>query len=83
MTGLATGPHLHFNFMQGGVHRNFEVVRRNLPSAQPVAQADIAEFTALREQVMARMEDSGNGPAARAVAGSATVAPPLRPASLR
>jgi murein DD-endopeptidase MepM/ murein hydrolase activator NlpD len=81
-TGLATGPHLHFNFMQGGVHRNFEVVRRNLPSAEPVARADMAEFAALRENVMTQL-DRGTSVAARAAAGSATVAPPLRPASLR
>jgi murein DD-endopeptidase MepM/ murein hydrolase activator NlpD len=81
-TGLATGPHLHFNFMQGGVHRNFEVVRRNLPSAEPVARADMVEFTALRENVMAQLE-SADPLATRAATGSATVAPPLQPAALR
>jgi murein DD-endopeptidase MepM/ murein hydrolase activator NlpD len=55
-TGLATGPHLHFNFLQNGVHRNFEVVRRNLPSAQPVAQDDMAEFLGVKEQIMAQVD---------------------------
>lgn len=82
-TGLATGPHLHFSILDHGVYKNFEVLRRNLPPAEPVAQADMAEFTATREQIMAQLEGSGDGAAARAVAGSATVTPPLQPTSLR
>jgi murein DD-endopeptidase MepM/ murein hydrolase activator NlpD len=82
-TGLATGPHLHFSFLQGGVHRNFEVVRRNLPSAEPVTSADMAEFTALREQVMARLEDSEPGATSEVAAGADVVTPPLQPAALR
>jgi murein DD-endopeptidase MepM/ murein hydrolase activator NlpD len=58
MTGLATGPHLHFSILDHGVYRNFEVLRRNLPSAEPVPRAEIAEFTAVRERVMALLADS-------------------------
>ena len=76
-TGLATGPHLHFNFLQNGVHRNFEVVRRNLPSAEPVARGNMAEFTAMRERVMTQLD--GAAVAVR----SAEAAPAVRPASLR
>ena len=93
MTGLATGPHLHFSILDHGVYRNFEVLRRSLPSAEPVARADIAEFTAMRENVMTQL--SGPSMAARMATGSATgsglylqpgqnkATPPLRPASLR
>jgi murein DD-endopeptidase MepM/ murein hydrolase activator NlpD len=92
MTGLATGPHLHFSILDHGVYRNFEVLRRNLPSAEPVARAYMAEFAALRENVMTQL-DSGSM-AAGAGAGSGT-APglysqpgqskrsPLQPTSLR
>ena len=76
-TGLATGPHLHFNFLQSGVHRNFETVRRNLPSAEPVARGDAAEFAAVRERVMTQLD--GATIAARAT----EAAPAVRPASIR
>jgi murein DD-endopeptidase MepM/ murein hydrolase activator NlpD len=83
-TGLATGPHLHFSILDHGVYKNFEVLRRNLPSAEPVPPADLAEFTAVREQVMAELDDSGAATTVRAASGSDDpVTPPLRPASLR
>jgi murein DD-endopeptidase MepM/ murein hydrolase activator NlpD len=81
MTGLATGPHLHFSILDHGVYRNFEVLRRSLPSAEPIAKTDIAEFTAMRENVMAQLDRPSL--ATRVAAGSATATPPLRPASLR
>jgi murein DD-endopeptidase MepM/ murein hydrolase activator NlpD len=82
-TGLATGPHLHFSILDHGVYRNFEVLRRNLPSAEPVPRAEMAEFTALRESVMTQMD--GATVAAKSGDSGATSpdAPPLRPASLR
>jgi murein DD-endopeptidase MepM/ murein hydrolase activator NlpD len=89
MTGLATGPHLHFSVLDHGVYRNFEVLRRNLPSAEPVARADAAEFAALRESVMTQLENGST--ATRMTPVSATGSglqpgqnqPSLRPASLR
>lgn len=82
MTGLATGPHLHFSILDHGVYRNFEVLRRNLPSAEPVANANMAEFAALRESVMTRL-DAAPAPATTRAAGDSGATPPLRPASLR
>jgi murein DD-endopeptidase MepM/ murein hydrolase activator NlpD len=43
-TGLATGPHLHYEFLVGGVHRNPRTV--SLPNAASVAQAELKEFKA-------------------------------------
>jgi murein DD-endopeptidase MepM/ murein hydrolase activator NlpD len=79
-TGLATGPHLHFNFLQSGVHRNFEVVRRNLPSAEPVGRENMAEFAALREQIMTQVEQTTF---AAGGAGDSEEIPAIRPAAIR
>jgi len=43
-TGWATGPHLHYEFLVNGVHKNPRTVE--LPMALPVADADRASFTA-------------------------------------
>ena len=42
-TGLASGPHLHYEFLVNGVHRNPRTV--NLPKAQPIAKKERAKFT--------------------------------------
>ncbi len=41
-TGLASGPHLHYEFLVNGVHRNPRTV--NLPKAQPIAKKEKAKF---------------------------------------
>jgi murein DD-endopeptidase MepM/ murein hydrolase activator NlpD len=41
-TGLATGPHLHYEFLVNGVHRNPRTVK--LPQAKPVAKKEQSRF---------------------------------------
>jgi murein DD-endopeptidase MepM/ murein hydrolase activator NlpD len=42
-TGLASGPHLHYEFLVHGVHRNPRTV--TLPKAQPIAKKEKVKFT--------------------------------------
>lgn len=41
-TGWATAPHLHYEFLVSGVHRNPKTVK--LPKADPIAASDIKHF---------------------------------------
>ncbi len=54
-TGLATGPHLDFRILDHGVFRNFETLRNDLPRAEPVAAANLPEFTQARDHLMAEL----------------------------
>lgn len=42
-TGYATGPHLHYEFLVNGVHRNPRTVA--LPKANPISEAERERFT--------------------------------------
>lgn len=47
-TGLAAGPHLHYEFLLNGVHRNPRTVK--LPDAKPIAKKYKAEFISLADR---------------------------------
>ncbi|MGS2724814.1 peptidoglycan DD-metalloendopeptidase family protein [Porticoccus sp. GXU_MW_L64] len=53
MTGLATGPHLHYEFLVNGVHRNPRTVK--LPQAKPIADKHKANFLAQTQPLMASL----------------------------
>lgn len=45
-TGYATGPHLHYEFLVSGVHRNPRTILRKLPKAKSIAGAEKERFLA-------------------------------------
>ncbi len=49
-TGLSTGPHLHYEFLQNGAHRNPSTM--NLPSAPALEEQYRAEFMAGRDAAL-------------------------------
>jgi len=49
-TGLAQAPHLHYEFLLNGVHRNPRTV--SLPKADPLPDAQLAEFKQATSPVM-------------------------------
>ena len=43
-TGAATGPHLHYEFLVNGVHRNPRTVHKVLPKAKSLPKTELARF---------------------------------------
>ena len=54
MTGLATGPHLHYEYLSNGVHMDPQTVR--LPGAEPLEAAALHRFVSETAPVLAGLE---------------------------
>lgn len=55
MTGLATGPHLHYEFVLNGVHRNPRTV--DLPRAEPLPDELMDEFRRAGAPLLAQLAE--------------------------
>ena len=55
-TGLASGPHLHYEFLIDGVHRNPRTVK--LPKAQPIAKKHKARFQQIAKEYLAMLDNN-------------------------
>ena len=53
-TGLATGPHLHYEFRVDGVHR--DPLRVKLPGAEPLNKKYLDDFNLKAESLLAQLE---------------------------
>jgi murein DD-endopeptidase MepM/ murein hydrolase activator NlpD len=70
MSGLATGPHLHYEYLMNGVHKNPQTVR--LPGAEPLQADSLISFRAVSAPLLASLSSPG---AAEARAASSAPAP--------
>ncbi len=67
MTGLATGPHLHFEVLVGGVQRDPRSALKS-NSGPPLERGELVEFDRVRHEAIARL-DQPAGAIRAAVAG--------------
>lgn len=54
-TGAATGPHLHYEFLMNGVHRNPRTIHKKLPKAKSLPQSEMAQFRQSTTSVAAEL----------------------------
>jgi len=55
-TGLATGPHLHYEFVVNGAHRNPRTILDKLPKAKTLAKVEMPKFERIADPLIASLE---------------------------
>jgi murein DD-endopeptidase MepM/ murein hydrolase activator NlpD len=75
MTGLATGPHLHYEYLVNGVHKNPQTVQ--LPGAEPLHAEALQQFLDSTAPLLADLPQQT--PVSGAAAGPLAVEPDAKP----
>jgi murein DD-endopeptidase MepM/ murein hydrolase activator NlpD len=73
MTGLATGPHLHYEYLMNGVHMNPQTVK--LPGAEPLSAERLSQFRSTAAPLLSSLAAPTLGSPAASPGVSMTVAP--------
>ena len=81
MTGLATGPHLHYEYLMRGVHMDPQTVK--LPGADPLAADALGRFRAQTASYLADLGSPHAGPATAAQSSSTDAGGPVDASALR
>ncbi|MES2625870.1 MAG: peptidoglycan DD-metalloendopeptidase family protein [Pseudomonadota bacterium] len=63
-TGGATGPHLHYEFLIDGVHRNSRTVHEQLPQSASIAKSELPRFEAQKNLFISQLSKSHSIPIA-------------------
>lgn len=56
-TGYSTAPHLHYEFLLNGVHRNPRTILAKLPKAKSIASSELGKFKLDTQPILASLED--------------------------
>src|SRR5882672_6576126 len=75
MTGLATGPHLHYEYLVNGVHKNPQTV--HLPGAEPLHAEMLRKFHHLTAPLLADLSPQQAAPATAGSPAAAAAVSPL------
>ncbi len=59
-TGYATGPHLHYEFLVNGVHRNPRTILSKLPKANSIASGEMPRFKQQIAQLQTQLAEHQN-----------------------
>ncbi|MGH1471128.1 MAG: peptidoglycan DD-metalloendopeptidase family protein [Cellvibrionaceae bacterium] len=55
-TGYSTAPHLHYEFLVNGVHRNPRTIVNKLPKAKSIADAELVAFKKQAQPIIAQLD---------------------------
>lgn len=57
-TGMSTAPHLHYEFLLNGVHRNPRTIVKKLPKAKSISKDEMQRFLEQTQPIVARLEST-------------------------